>query len=175
MDKTNIPLPFRCVYAAQVKDAERVEKLLHDAFDDARVRAKREFFELSPKQAIAALKLAGGKDVTPHKDIAHDEEGVEALNRATVRQSNISMAKLGILPGSLLTHYEDETITAEVIDDRRIRFEGKETSLSAAALIVLHRQGFGWQSARGALYWSYNGETLAERRSRMEDEELNAH
>ena len=101
--------------------------------------------------------------------------GVEALNRATVRQSNISMAKLGILPGSLLTHYEDETITAEVIDDRRIRFEGKETSLSAAALIALHRQGFEWQSARGALYWSYNGETLAERRSRMEDEELNAH
>ena len=36
-----------------------------------------------------------------------------------------------------------------------------------------HFQSFEWQSARGALYWSFNGETLAERRSRMEDEELN--
>ena len=56
------------------------------------------------------------------------------------------------MPGSLLTHSEDEAIMAEVIDDRRIRFEGKETSLSAAALIVLHGQGFEWQSARGALF-----------------------
>ena len=35
-------------------------------------------------------------------------------------------------------------------------------------------QGFEWQSAHGALYWLFNGETLAEQRSRMEDEEFNA-
>ena len=85
LDKTNIPLPFRCVYAVRVERAEQVEKHLHDAFADFRVRPKREFFEIAPQRAIAALGIAGGEDVTPHRDIADDEEGVEAFNRATLR------------------------------------------------------------------------------------------
>ena len=138
-----------------------------------RVRPNREFFEIAPQRAITALKIAGGEDVTPHRDIAEDEDAVKALNRATTRKSNISLKVLGILPGSLLTYYDDETITAEVVDDRRILFE-EETSLSAAALKILHRKGFEWQSARGALYWRFEDEKLVDRLTRMEQEDLSA-
>jgi len=45
-----------------------VEKQLHDAFLDHRVRSSREFFELSPDRVVSALKLAEIENVTPKKD-----------------------------------------------------------------------------------------------------------
>ena len=52
-----IPLPFVCYYAARVTDSAQVEKKLHEAFGDHRIRAQREFFRLSPHRAQAALEL----------------------------------------------------------------------------------------------------------------------
>lgn len=48
LDTSGVPLPFECSYAAEVNDANRVERALHEAFEDQRVRRNREFFELSP-------------------------------------------------------------------------------------------------------------------------------
>ena len=44
------------------------------------------------------------------------------------------------------------------------------TSLSVAALVLINRSGRDWRSAAGPLYWVYDGETLQERRARMERE-----
>src|SRR5262249_18080395 len=48
LDTTCLPLPFECFYAVEVEDAQKVERALHDAFDDHRIRSNREFFRLSP-------------------------------------------------------------------------------------------------------------------------------
>ena len=37
LDNTSTPLPFECVYAVQVDEPLRIERLLHDAFADSRV------------------------------------------------------------------------------------------------------------------------------------------
>ena len=44
LDTIAVPLPFECFYAARVKDARFVERQLHDAFINHRVRKNREFF-----------------------------------------------------------------------------------------------------------------------------------
>ena len=49
-----------------------------------------------------------------------------------------------------------------------MEFEGKRTSLSNAALIAIRRLGYEWRAIQGALYWVYEGETLLERRDRLE-------
>jgi hypothetical protein len=56
LDNTSVPLPFECFYAARVNDAAFVEKQLHDAFADFRVRKNREYFEISPDRVVSALK-----------------------------------------------------------------------------------------------------------------------
>jgi hypothetical protein len=38
LDNTSVPLPFRCFFAAEVDNFEFVERQLHDAFGDHRVR-----------------------------------------------------------------------------------------------------------------------------------------
>ena len=174
LDNTSIPLPFRCAYAARVTNVDAAEKLLHDAFGDRRVRDNREFFEIDPMRVISALKLAGGKKVTPADDIAEDEGGVEAANRSNRVQSRFNFEMVDIPVGSVLTYYDDETVTAIVHSRNKIVFEGEVTSLSAAALIVIHRCGFNWKTANGPSYWIYDGETLPERRARMEREDAEA-
>ena len=76
LDRTSTPLPFQCEYAAEVNDADKVEKILHDIFVDKRVRSNREFFEVDPQQIIRALDLQEHKDVTPKEDIFETEEDI---------------------------------------------------------------------------------------------------
>ena len=55
LDNTSVPMPFRCEYAAKVDDMDEVEKLLHDAFGDRRVRDNRVFLD---EEARTREKLA---------------------------------------------------------------------------------------------------------------------
>lgn len=170
LDNTSIPLPFRCTYAARVTNVDAAEKLLHDAFGDRRVRDNREFFEIDPMRVISALKLAGGTKFTPADDIAEDEGGVEAADRSTRVQARFNFEMVDIPVGSVLNYYDDETITTTVQGRNKVDFRGEVMSLSAAALVVIREAGFNWKTANGPAYWVYDGETLPERRARMERE-----
>jgi hypothetical protein len=57
LDNTSVPMPFECFYAAEVADPSRVERAIHEAFDDHRVRPSREFFRLSPDKPKAIIEL----------------------------------------------------------------------------------------------------------------------
>jgi hypothetical protein len=71
----------------------------------------------------------------------------------------------------VLTFVYDETVTCQVADKSRVVFEGVEMALSAAAISALQKIGKNWKSAQGANFWMYEGETLIDRRARMETEE----
>jgi len=164
LDTTSVPLPFECFYACVVKDASFVEKHLHDAFLDHRVRSNREFFEVAPERALAALKLAEIENVTPNKDYVETQEDQRALNRAREKRAMFNFKMVDIPPGSEIVFINDDSITAKVIDSRKIEYNGEITSLSSVAYEIL-----GYRVS-GPLYWMYEGETLDDRRRRMEEE-----
>lgn len=163
LDNTSVPLPFRCVFAIEVDDDDVVEKLVHQTFADVRVRTTREFFEIDAQRVIAALKLTKGRDVTPKKDIAEDEESIVALERAITKRKSYSFSDAHVNVGDVLSYTKDESITAIVVADKKIEFEDQVISLSKAALILLHREGYNWKQANGWAYWMKDGETLGER------------
>lgn len=167
LDNTSIPLPFRCEFAIEVPDEIEAERLVHQAFADVRVRSNREFFEIEPQRVIAALKLTGGRDVTPKEDFAEDEEGIEALERTVAKRRSYSFDDAHVKVGDVLVYSRDESITASVVADRKIQFEGEVTSLSRAALTLLQRDGYKWKQANGWYYWMKDGETLGERVERF--------
>jgi len=167
LDNTSIPLPFRCEFAIEVPDEVEAERLVHQAFADVRVRSSREFFEIEPQRVIAALKLTGGRDVTPKEDFAEDEEGIEALERTVAKRRSYSFDDAHVKVGDVLVYSKDESITASVVADRKIQFEGEVTSLSRAALTLLQRDGYKWKQANGWYYWMKDGETLGERVERF--------
>lgn len=168
LDNTSVPLPFRCVYAVEVDDEMEVERLVHQAFADHRTRTTREFFEVDPQRVIAALKLTRGRDVTPKGDIAEDEEGVKALERATRKpRKTYKFSDAGLKVGDIISYSNNNQITAQVISEKKVLFEGEETSLSKSALTLLHRDGYTWQTVNGWQFWMFENETISERLERM--------
>ena len=91
---------------------------------------------------IAAKKLTRGKDVTPKDDIAEDEEGVLALEKATRKQRKSYSL-----------------------------FEGTETSLNASALTLIQRDGYTWRTVNGWNFWMFENETVAERLNNILEEQ----
>jgi PAS domain-containing protein len=162
---TSVPLPFTCFYACTVKDAAFVEHQLHDAFDNNRTNPKREFFQIAPERVVSALKLAEIEDLTPRKDIVESREDQHALNQAReAKRSRFNFKMVNIPVGAELVFSRDESKKARVVDDRSIEYEGNITSLSESAKELL---GYKY-SVQGTAYWMYEGETLDERRQRME-------
>jgi hypothetical protein len=167
LDTTGVPLPFECFYACTVKDANIAEKLLHDVFLEHRVRSSREFFEISPERIVPALKLAELENVTPNRDFVSSSEDQQALNQARTRRSGFNFKMANIPAGSELVYVNDGNVKARVIDNRRIELNGEITSLSTSAQKLL---GYSY-NVQGTIYWMFEGETLDERRRRLEREE----
>ena len=170
LDKTNIPLPFKCVYAIEVENYGDIEQLAHSAFDHARTRSKREFFEIDEAQVISALIISGGKDVTPGKDTAEDQESLEALEKASERRSRFKFSMIGLKEGDEITYSKMPNVIAAVQSETTVMFEDEEVSIYQATMTLLNRQGISWKSVQGQQYWEYGGETLSQRRRRMEEE-----
>ncbi len=167
---TSVPLPFTVFYACKVKDANFVEHQLHDAFDNNRANPRREFFQIAPERVVAALKLAEIEDITPKKDLIETKEDRAAHEEALDRRGrfNFELAKIPL--GAEIYFSRDETKKAKVVDlhsAKSIEYNGQTTSLSTSAQEIL---GVAYGVA-GTDYWMYDGETLDERRRRIESEE----
>jgi hypothetical protein len=164
LDNTCLPLPFECFYAAEVSDAAKVEKAIHEAFGDHRVRKNREFFKISPDKPKAIIELLCLKNVTPGVELLTEPDDKEALDQAKKRRSQFRFSLVKLNPGTVLESVFDESITSVVKDDRLVEFRGEERSLSSSALEIAHEKGLGWSAIAGPDYWKYDGRTLSELR-----------
>lgn len=164
LDTTSIPLPFECFYAAEVSDANKVEKAIHEAFGDHRVRQNREFFKLSPDKPKVIIQLLCLRNVTPGNEIFSEPDDQEAVAEAKQRRAAFSFSLVGIKPGAVLHSVFDEAIICTVKDGRRVEFRSEEHSLSSSALEIAHEKGLGWSAIAGPDYWKFEGKTLSELR-----------
>ena len=171
LDVTGVPVPFECVAAWEFADADGVEKSLHQAFADRRVRQSREFFRVSPAQPIAILERFGAKDVTPQGDVVDERHAADdqaSLEKSRERRERFRFDMVGIESETTLTSVWDPEVKCTVVDDRRVRFGGEVMTLSGAAKQVLGDLGKRWQSVSGPESWRYGDKTLAAIRDEME-------
>lgn len=169
-----VPVPFECPCAVRVSDPAKVDKLLHHAFGDHRVNAKREFFRIDQERLRAALLLTGGEVVTPKHDVADTVEDIQALNEAKSKQPPFAFSMIGLKPGDQLISSFDEDVTCTVSSDRKVNFRNEVMSLSAAALIVAKENGYVWSACQGPQYWMFDNKTLAELRAEVGAPEVDA-
>ena len=168
---TGVPLAFECYFAAEVKDATRLEKTLHQLFAESRINPKREFFRLDPEKVVLAISIGDFKEMTPGIAQVEPEEQ-EALDKMKARRPRIRLDAIGIKPGDVVVFSRDESITATVATEGKLLFEGEMLSPSAAALKALHRLGYKTPAASGSEHWMFEGELLDERRRRLEAEQF---
>ena len=163
LDVTGVPRAFYCEYAAVVENYEEVEKALHVGFGENRVRPNREFFEgIAPFRIKAVLKLREKEDVTPDSSANATEDEGEVERPPRAENFKFPMAKVPRY--AILEWTDDPIITCKVADENNhVEYEATRWTISGLAKHLLGRT-----SARGSLYWMYEGETLQERRERFE-------
>ena len=93
------------------------------------------------------MKLKRGKNVTPKHNMAEDEKGVRAIEKAARKpRKSYSLFDASLSVGDILHYVKDEGSTARVVAEKKIIFEENETSLSASAFTLLQRDGYNWRS-----------------------------
>lgn len=165
LDTTALPLPFDVFHASRVADMRRAESLIHQAFADRRIRAKREFFRIEPEQATAALLLAEIEDVTDRAQ----QEVLDTLDdssaRAVVTETRRRTARfdrVGLLPGTILTYVRDPSIDVAIKDARTVTYEGEDWSISGLTRHLLRTLESKDYQVNGWSYWKRDGVVLSE-------------
>ena len=163
LNTTGVPFPFDCLFAGEVDDCKLVENSLHKAFHPYRVNPKREFFRISPDQAIVILRLLTKKDVTPavsaeiNKSISTDEK--EASEQYKKRRPPLNFVQMGIPIGArLVLTYGDISAEVYVSSEKKVKTADcdEEKSLSQLTREILELD-YNIQPTR---YWNYEGKSL---------------
>lgn len=176
-----IPFAFR-VYAIYEVDSRLTDLRVHDLIDqlnpDLRTietfdgkKRQKEFYAMTPEEAYTLLdciaQISGTSDrlkkMQPEGHEVLDEELAEEIKKES-RRGVFKFSDCNIPFGSTIHYINDESITATVVDDRHIEYNGETTSLSAIAERLLKRK-----SVQGPLYFTYNGKILNDIRIELEN------
>jgi hypothetical protein len=175
-----IPFAFRAYAIYEVK-SELTDKELHKLIDalnpdlrtietfDGKERVK-EFYAMTPEEAYALLeciaKISGTtgslKRMKPEGHEILDEKIAEEV-REMVRKGPFRFTECGIPIGATIEYVEDPSVTATVIDDRKIEFQGETTSVSALAQKLKKFD----HAVQGTLWFTYKGRRLKDIRDEM--------
>lgn len=170
---TPVPGPFEVYCAVRVGRRLAFERLLHDLFDDDRYHKNREFFSTNPERVATAIRLCSHEvleEVVGAGSEASDETASSSGKRASA--PNIVLAEIGIRPDAILAFKDDPSVTATVVQGNKVEFDSEIMSISAAAnraieIVEGQPRKYG---VSGSQYWMHDGETLEERRKRMQPE-----
>lgn len=139
---------------------------------DGKERVK-EFYAMSKEDAYGLLECIAKISGTEHRLKKTEPSGHELLDEQIAQEVSerakrgpFRFGACGIPVGSEIEFVENPAIKAKVIDDRRIEYAGETTSVSALAQKL---KGFS-HPVQGPLWFTYQGERLADLRNRLESE-----
>ena len=177
LDNTAVPLPFEVFAWIKTSKYNEVEILVHKTIDrltSLRIRQNREFFNIPPEQAYDILKDISStlddaelwcKNDKPKKRKKAEDEPKKP------RRKPFTFSNVDIPIGAELT-FIPTGIKVTVASDRTVEYENRLYKLSPFASIFLPEEmKYPSGAYQGALYFTYDGERLTDRRRRFEESE----
>ena len=180
-----VPFAFR-VYATY-EVADRLSDIqIHNIIDSLNPNLRsietfegkkrvREFYAMTKEDAFRLLegiaKINGlTKNLklhTPTQSEVNDTETANEVKEESIeRRSPFSFYACGIKKGEQIIYKNNPDIICTVAGDRTISYKGTITSVSALTQKLLESN----HPVQGTLYFTYNGEVLADLRARLETE-----
>lgn len=177
-----IPFAFR-VYAIYEVSSRLSDLKIHSIIDklnpnlrsvesfDGKQRI-REFYAMSPEDAYSILEAIAEihnctdklKLIAPNAEEQQAEEIAQDIDtESTERASNFSFSKCQIPIGSKIEFCDNPSITAIVVGNRNVEYNGETMSLTALAKLLT---GVKYAIA-GPRYFKYKGEFLNDIRHRL--------
>ena len=166
-----VPARFECYYSCEFENGEEIEKEIHDGLGVCCIDSKKGFFKFNTEGAKTLIEgyALRGQD----KAIS-----TKRKKRSPFKFSMINIPVGSVPVGSTLVFFNGQTgiidktkiATLISIEKNQIEFEGIKGKVSPVASRVLKKY-FGAAndvSVRGPDYWMFEGETLSQRRDRIE-------
>ena len=169
-------------YAVYEVDRKLTDKKLHKLIDtlNPNLRSKaeysgkkhpKEFFAMSAAEAYSLLECIATISGTQENLKRVDQEGHVISNKQTVDTDKIkthkpclTFSEYGIPVGAKLVYANDRSVVAIVLNDKKIEYKGRPTTMSALAQKLL-----GYKNAvQGPKYFMYNGMLLTDIRKQAE-------
>lgn len=183
-DKSCLPFSFR-LYATYDVTKDRADIFFHYIIDQLnpklrtvetldRCTRKREFFVIDPDVVYNLLdniaKLTDTEDRLKKytaSDYEIQEEEFAYEIREKQRRNNFSFTDCKIYPGEIIEFANNPKITAKVIDDRHVEYNGEKYTLSGLTGNLMNRD-----AVQGPYFWKLNGDRLTEIRDKLESENI---
>lgn len=177
-----IPFAFR-VYATYEVSSRLSDLKIHSIIDKLNPNLRsienfngqkrvREFYAMSPEDAYSILEAIAEIHgcthnlslISPSKEeIRAEETAKEVDTEHAERATNFSFSACGIAVGDHIEFTYDPTITATVVDDRAIEYNGTTMSLTALAKLLTGKK----YAIAGPRFFTYKGERLNDIRERL--------
>ena len=185
LDNTAVPLPFEIYATLKTSKYSEVEKQIHKTIDrlsDLRIRQNREFFNISPSDALEIMRdsasLLDDAEIAVYVDgkpvISESKEHDKAIadqndqKKRRHPKPGFKFSMIGLKPGDFVT-FDPLGIEVKVASDDRVEYQERLYSLSSfAGNFMPPEQKNNSKSYQGPLYFSYKGKTLFRLRNEMD-------
>jgi len=176
LDNTAVPLPYEVYATLKTGKYKEAEKLIHSFIrklnPELRIRPNREFFNIKPEDAASILEdvaivledaeveyWVGGKIAVESESI-----GTTARGKSRTKGALFSFYTKGLKDGDTIVFKDDLNITAIIIAEREVEFEGKSWKLSPLAYELFKRRNELTSSGayQGAAYFTFDGKKLVD-------------
>lgn len=177
------PFAFR-VYAYYEVNHRLTDMKIHDVIDRLNPNLRsidnvngkkrvREFYAMSKEEAyelFEAIAEINGLEGNLHLVAPTDKEKNEEETAKTIRPAT-DFNTLGLKAGDKLVFIKDAKISCEVLNSKKVLYKDEEWAISALATELLTKNyNYSGHGVNGYQYFTFNGETLWNRRLRMESE-----
>jgi len=146
-------------FAIELEDYAEKEALLHDIFNKHQV-GESELFALDQELIRQLLLSFKGKVIYPEN--IDQEREFDEVTKVRKQSRLFSFYKKGLKNGDEIVFKDDETITAKIVGEREVEYDGQIWKLSPLAykLYEQHRELNTSGAYAGADYFKYKGKKL---------------
>jgi len=163
LDNTAVPLPFKVYATCKTEKFKELEKFIHRNLEDSRIRANREFFNVSPDKVLKIFRdfkdlFDAESEITPYYELP--EEPIKETPRK--KERNIfKFPQIGLNIGTELYYDNNPNIKLRIASDTKVEYNGEKYNINKAAEII---DGGNKKSYNGYKLFYYNGKSLEELR-----------
>lgn len=146
-------------FAMELEDYADKESLLHDIFNKHRV-GESELFALDQELIRQLLLSFKGKIIYPEN--IDQEKEFDQVSKIRKQSNLFSFYKKGLKNGDEIVFKDDKHITAKVVGEREVEYEGQVWKLSPLTYKLYEERGKLSKSGAyaGADHFKYNGKKL---------------
>lgn len=154
INRTELPIPFRIFFAAQVIDCDLLARSMRFLFAEYCVGGDSKFYKIAPEVLRAAVEPSAIAIL----DYGDGELGISPAMRAQMEHmrahhDTLQFRALDFEAGQVLRFTRESSLTCTALANGMVEFEGAVVSPGEATVIALRKLGFDWSEATVTDYW----------------------